>query len=1181
MRLSKIKLAGFKSFVDPTTINFVSNLTAVIGPNGCGKSNVIDAVRWVMGESSAKNLRGGALTDVIFSGSSARKPVGMATVELLFDNAQGKLGGEYANYSEIAIKRQVTRDGQSSYFLNGQRCRRKDITDIFLGTGLGPRSYAIIEQGMISRVIDAKPEDLRIFIEEAAGISKYKERRKETENRIKHTQDNMARLQDLRDELGNQLRHLERQSQAAERYKALKAEEKALAEQLAALTWRRLDVEIKHYETQIRETLTQLEKEQTDAQQIKTEQEKQRLEQIDTNEALNEVQKRYYGVGGEIAKIEQSIAHYQERHAQLKNDKAQAQEILSKTQQQLSQDQSKLVELQEKLAETQPEHEAILEEAQLLVEIQQQAELELEEWRDRTAELQQAAQLPTRTAEAEKAKIAQLERQIHQASERQLRIENELQQFKEIEDTSEIEALDQKIEGYQQQYDSIVENLENILVHRKEILAQLELLKPKTKSLQQELNAAKGEQSALQTLQEMALGKNAEDRVQWLASQGIDSASYMAEKIQVAKGFENAVETVLEGFLHALSVDKGKMPTIDALQQLNETEVCLIEWQENKSEVVIGERALVHYIQQCEYLPENIYQLLACVQVCETLAEAKQLLPTLPSNQSVITPQGYWLGQGWIRVKATAKDNVSILQRVEKLKTLDNDILQIEEKLENTLCEIESAEEKLKEIELEKENNQAEKNKLQQEMVNIQGEKRIKQNHFEQNRKRHLQINQELAECQNQCLSVQQEINAARSHLQNALDDMSQINDEQQRIMANKEPLQEGLVNARLKAKEAQEKKHQIALTLQTLKTQIESIIANNERSNEQIEQAKARLENIIESLEKSDEPVIGLKIELENNLEKRIIIEEELNEKRDLAAGIDNLLRELESRLNRHEQMATKLRDTLEHAKMQWQAVSVRRENALEKLKNTEIALEDLIASLPTEANEEDWQKNLTQVEQKIQRLGAINLAAIEEYDAAKQRKEYLDAQSEDLIEALTTLENAIKKIDKETRARFKETFDQINAGFSHKFPHLFGGGQASLLMTGEDLLDTGIGIMARPPGKKNSTIQQLSGGEKALTAVALVFSIFELNPAPFCMLDEVDAPLDDSNVGRFCNLVKDMSQTVQFIFISHNKLAIEMAQQLQGVTMREPGVSRLVTVDIEEAITMAQSGMEKSDAN
>lgn len=1182
MRLSKIKLAGFKSFVDPTTINFVRNLTAVIGPNGCGKSNVIDAVRWVMGESSAKNLRGGSLTDVIFSGSSARKPVGQATVELLFDNAQGKLGGEYANYSEIAIKRQVTRDGQSNYFLNGQRCRRRDITDIFLGTGLGPRSYAIIEQGMISRVIDAKPEDLRIFVEEAAGISKYKERRRETENRIKHTQDNLSRLQDLRDELGNQLRHLERQSQAAERYKTLKSEEKELTGQLAALTWKRLDEEIKLYETQIRETLTALEKEQTSAQQVKTQQEKQRLEQIEINESLNEVQKQYYSVGADIAKIEQSIAHHQERYNQLKKDKLEAEAFLEKTQHQLKQDEESLLLLQDNVAKCEPIQDDITREADFLNEIHQQAEEALEAWRDKTTDLQQAAQVPTRLAEAEKAKIAQLERQIHQTSERRIRIESELQLYQEKDDAPEIAVLDEKIEQLQLRYDTVIAQIETIIESRKEVVHSLEALKPQMKVLQQDLNKAKGEQSALQMLQEIALGKNAEYRSQWLTAQGVGNVSFVAEKIEVKSGFENAVEMVLEGFLQAVSIDKGKMLSLsDSIHELNETDVCLVEWQDKNSDIVVNDQALVHYLQNSDHLPDTIYQLLNQVRVCQTLEAARKLLPTLPHNGSVITPDGYWLGQGWIRVKSPSKNDTGILQRVEKLKALNSTISQLEEKLEETQFQIESAEEKLKEFDLEKENKQHEKNKVQQEIVNYQGERRIKQNHLEQNQKRHKQITQELSECQEQCFHIQQEINTSRALLQKALDEMSQLNEEQEALLISKESLQEAVVSSRLKAKEAQDKKHEIALTLRTYKTQIDSIVANNERSSQQIEQAKHRLENIIETFEKSDEPVIGLKMDLEANLEKRIVIEDELHNIRDVASNCDNLLRELETQLNRHEQTSLTLRDNLERAKMQWQAVSVRRENALEKLTHTEMVLEELLASMPQNANEELWQQTLTQVEQKIQRLGAINLAAIEEYDAAKQRKEYLDTQSEDLIEALTTLENAIKKIDKETRTKFKETFDRINAGFTQKFPHLFGGGQASLLMTGEDLLDTGIGIVARPPGKKNSSIQLLSGGEKALTAVALVFSIFELNPAPFCMLDEVDAPLDDSNVGRFCNLVKDMSKTVQFIFISHNKLAIEMAQQLQGVTMREPGVSRLVTVDIEEAITMAQNGMEKSDAN
>ncbi|MFI4937028.1 MAG: chromosome segregation protein SMC [Candidatus Berkiellales bacterium] len=1181
MRLSKIKLAGFKSFVDPTTINLMSNLTAVVGPNGCGKSNVIDAVRWVMGESSAKHLRGGALTDVIFSGSSARKPVGLATVELLFENAEGKLGGEYSNYAEIAIKRQVTREGESTYFMNGQKCRRKDITDIFLGTGLGPRSYAIIEQGMISRVIDAKPEELRVFIEEAAGISKYKERRRETENRIKHTHENLARLNDLRDELANQIRHLERQSQAAERYRELKTQEQERSAQLAALTWKKLDETIQRIEVQIRETLTELEKEQANLQQQKTEQEKQRIERNDINENLNDVQKRYYSLGGEIAKIEQALQHQQERENQLKADKSEAESTLTKIQSQLALDEENNQTRLQQIADLQPQFDEIVKEAELTLKHQHDAEATLENWREKVSAVQEASQIPSRIAEAEKAKIAQLERQIHQTNERQARLEAELTHIPLLVETPELAALDEKIDLFSDELQKSVEQLEIGALHKDEILARLNLLKPQIKECQNTLNETKGQAAALNALQEVAFGKNDEAKSAWLAEQHLDDQPYLAEKITVSQGFENAVEMVLEGFLNGLTVADHQMATVTSQLTAATGGMSFVEWQNHPSEKnETSANALVNYVKGSEFLPESLFQLLANVQVCQTLNEAEALLATLPLHQSVITPEGYWLGHGWVTVKdPNQASELGILYREEKLKQVEVQIDLNQKTLDELQQQFEDSEVALKQLDAAKEDQQHQKNKLQQELMALQSERRIKHNRIEQNQKRHQQVQQELAECQSLVQSAQQEVNVARSQLAEAIEQMAQLNSELQALNEHKGALQEAVVNSKIKAKENQTQKHQIELTIQNYHAKIEALTHHIQRGKDQIISAEEKLSHINASLKKNDEPLLALKLELEMNLEKRLVVEDELNQVRDDCAMIDNTLRTIEGQMTQHENKLTSLRDVLEKFKMEWQACSVRRENALEKLKNTTFVLEALLANLPLDANETAWQQELNDIQQKIQRLGAINLAAIDEFNAATERKQYLDSQLNDLTEALTTLESAIKKIDRESRAKFKETFDKINAGFMQRFPQLFGGGQATLSMLGEDLLDTGVGIIARPPGKKNSSIQLLSGGEKALTAVALVFSIFELNPAPFCLLDEVDAPLDDNNVGRFCDLVKEMAKKVQFVFVSHNKLAIEMAAQLLGVTMREPGVSRLVTVDMEEAKSMAESSEEREE--
>lgn len=1175
MRLKTIKLAGFKSFVDPTNINLISNLTGVVGPNGCGKSNVIDAVRWVMGESSAKNLRGEALTDVIFSGSATRKPVGQATVELMFDNVEGKLGGEYASYSEIAIKRQVTREGQSNYYLNGQRCRRKDITDIFLGTGLGPRSYAIIEQGMITRVILAKPEELRIFIEEAAGISKYKERRRETENRIQHTQDNLARLNDLRDELDKQLRHLERQSQTAARYQEFKTQEKTLSAQLATLAWQRLDREIVHYEQQIRETLVQLSEQQANVQQYKTANEKQRLMQSQANETLNEVQKRYYSLGAEISKIEQALVHQEERREQLKVDKSEAQEALHMANTLLEKDRHLLTELSEKITHAEPGYASAQEAVQMAQAVVESAEMQLEEWREQVAMHSQATLGPTRIAEAEKAKIAHLERQIQQIQERSKRLEAECQGLVQ-DDPIEAEALAQKREALSLQQEECIAQLEQVRAKKQACQAEIEAVRSELKQCEQVHHQTQGTLSALEALQASALGQNVESRKAWLAASGLGSSKAVAQLIQVQAGWEMAAEMVLEGFVEALGVSTRDMNDILTKADLLAQEgLGLLEWG-GAHTVESDSRCLIHYVQSPVSLPVVIQRLLQKIYVAQDVATAKALLSTLSVGESVVTPEGVWMGEGWIRIKKRpvgSSESGSLLAREEKIKQL---VLAHERQeaaidvLQQTLQEKQDA---LAQWEAFQETQQQEKNHLSQTIVTLEGQSRIVQNRIEQVQKRREAIQRELGECQVILQDCQQEVNQSRTKLHEVLEKMMIHTQEQEALTQQKAPLHENVHISRMQAKAATEKVNTLALEIQTFRTQVVALRTNVERFETQIESATLKLSTVADALTRIDEPVGELKMDLERRLEERLLIEEELSSARNEVASIDNVMRELEKKIELGEREIDRGREKSEQAKLQWQALCVHRENVLEKLKVLEVVLEEVSKTLPEGANEPEWQERLQDVEQKIQRLGPINLAAIEEHEAALQRKEYLDSQLADLTEALATLDNAIRKIDKETRAKFKETFDRVNSGFEKLFPKLFGGGQASLSMTGDDLLDTGITLMARPPGKKNSTIHQLSGGEKALTAVALVFAIFELNPAPFCMLDEVDAPLDDSNVGRFCGLVKEMSSAVQFIYVSHNKLAIEMAQQLQGVTMREPGVSRLVTVDIEEARSLVEA--------
>ena len=1180
MRLSKIKLAGFKSFVDPMTLHFVSNLTAVAGPNGCGKSNVIDAVRWVMGESSAKNLRGGAATDVIFSGSSARKPVGQATVELLFNNNEGRLGGEYAAYTEIAIKRQVTRDGQSSYFLNGQRCRRKDITDIFLGTGLGPRSYAIIEQGMISRVVESKPEELRVFLEEAAGISKYKERRKETESRIEDTQANLARLNDLKGELETQLRHLERQAQAAARYTALKEKENEMSAQLAALGWDRVNRENEAQETVIRETAVALEAQQAALQHTKTTIEKERVTQSEAHDGLNDIQRRFYSVGADIAKIEQTLAMHQERQTQLKSDHQDALGNLQTIQAQHSQDHQHQIRLQEETEQLNPTYAQASVGVNRAQEVLNETEIAFEEWRDQALMLQQAIQAPTREAEVEKSKISQLERQIHQTQERVVRLEAQLAELNQGADNNiqaHTEMMEEKIAQHTDEIEGLNDALETDHQEREKLKQSLLVLRGEIKAVQQSLNSLEGEQSALQALQAVALGQSQDHRSHWVKERGLDEAAFLAQKINVEPQWLLAVETVLEGFLDALAIERRAFETAcPYLTDLSEAGMGLLAWEpcaQRADNALPLAHSLATKIQNIQFFPENLQQSLSHIRVAQGLEQALEQVDDLAVHESIITPQGVWLGQGWAKRKAQKNEQAGVLVREEKLQTLRSEIEIKQAVFDDLQLSLETQEEQLRILAEQRERQQQEQSRLRQVLANLESDLKIKKNRFEQNQQRLQQVGIELRESEAIIQTGQTEVDQARKRLHAAIESMAAHTEASQKSEAQKADFVAAVNNARAHLKEQTTRSQELTLRLQGNAQQVKLLQENVQRFTQQLEGLHNRIAQLEASLLRNEEPVEGLREALEINLERRLHLEEALQLSREQVARVDNKLKDLSQELQHQEHQLALLQEKLQSAKLTWQTLTVRRETAIEKLKNTDYTLESLLANMPEGANEAQWEKELLDIAQKIQRLGAINLAAIEEFSAQQQRKTYLEAQCLDLTEALDTLESAIRKIDKEMREKFQTIFDQVNDRFKILFPKLFGGGQAALTLTGEDLLETGVTLMARPPGKKNSNISQLSGGEKALTAVALVFSIFQLNPAPFCMLDEVDAPLDDSNVGRFCSLVKEMSSTVQFIYVSHNKLAIEMAEQLQGVTMREPGVSRLVTVDIEEAKSLAEA--------
>ncbi|WP_065760381.1 chromosome segregation protein SMC [Pseudomonas defluvii] len=1162
MRLKCIRLAGFKSFVDPTTVNFPSNMAAVVGPNGCGKSNIIDAVRWVMGESSAKNLRGESMTDVIFNGSTSRKPVSQASIELVFDNSDNTLVGEYAAYAEISIRRKVTRDAQNTYFLNGTKCRRRDITDIFLGTGLGPRSYSIIEQGMISKLIEAKPEELRNFIEEAAGISKYKERRRETENRIRRTHENLERLTDLREELERQLERLHRQAQAAEKYKEYKAEERQLKAQLAALRWRALNDQVGQREAIIGDQEVAFEALVAEQRNADASIERLRDGHHELSERFNLVQGRFYSVGGDIARVEQSIQHGQQRLRQLQDDLKEAERSRQETESHLGHDRTLLATLAEELEMLEPEQEMTLAAAEESAATLEEAEGTMHGWQEQWDSFNTRSAEPRRQAEVQQSRIQQLEHSLERLAERQRKLGEERDQLSADPEDAAILELGEQLASSE----LLLEDLqleEQQAVERLEVLReQLQQVGSAQQQTQGELQRLGGRLASLEALQQAALDPGS-GTARWLQAQGLAQRPRLAEGLRVEPGWELAVETVLGADLQAVlvdaftgldlaSFDQGALRLLDVPGTATSLPGSLLD-------KVQGRVDLAPWLGQ--------------VRPVEDLDAALALRGQLAEGQSLVSRDGYWVGRHFLRVSRASDAEGGVLARGQELEQLrlEHEALQTElELLDEQLLTLREQQRSL-------EDGREQIRRRAQDEARQQGELKAQLSagkaRAEQLALRRRRLDEELSELLEQRAIEHESLGESRLQLQEALDLMAQDTEQRELLLAQRDNLRERLDRVRQEARQHKDHAHQLAVRLGSLRAQHDSTRQALERLELQSERLTEKREQLTLNLEEGEAPLEELRLKLEELLEKRMSVDDEMRQARLHMDEADRELREAEKRRSQAEQQSQLLRGQLEQHRMEWQGLSVQRKALQEQLHTDGYDLHGVLETLTEQASEQEAALELERIDGRIQRLGAINLAAIDEYQQQSERKRYLDAQNDDLVEALETLENVIRKIDKETRNRFKDTFDQINAGLQALFPKVFGGGSAYLELTGEDLLDTGVTIMARPPGKKNSTIHLLSGGEKALTALALVFAIFKLNPAPFCMLDEVDAPLDDANVGRYARLVKEMSQTVQFIYITHNKIAMEMADQLMGVTMHEPGCSRLVAVDVEEAMAMVDA--------
>lgn len=1164
MRLSTIKLSGFKSFVDPTVFHLPTNMTGIVGPNGCGKSNIIDAIRWVMGESSASRLRGDALTDVIFSGSSTRKPVSQATVELIFDNSEGNIGGEFARFSEISVKRSVSRDGQSNYYLNGARCRRRDITDLFLGTGLGPRSYSIIEQGMIGQIIEAKPEELRVYLEEAAGISKYKERRKETESRIKSTRENLDRLNDLREEIDKQLEHLKKQARAAEQYQLLQVERAEKDAQLKAMDYRKLGHELLKHQDSLREGELHLQKLLAEQRHAESQIELCRSQHIEASDSLAKVQSEGYRVSAELARIEQQVQHQRELKQGLEKARAEADQAFAQIERHLVDDQDKAGAIAAEIAEVEPQLASMQtgqDEAQNTL---RSAEQNLHDWQLRWDGYIKAQSEATRWAEVERTKIEYLEKQ-------NLELKRRTESLGQERGVLDPESISAGLQAMSEDHNSKRESLDTLAADLEARKAQLQGMQESQREKQTQLSelrkqfeSARGRLASLEALQHAALGQENTQSKAWLEAQGLAGHSRLGEILTVEPGWEFAVESALSNLLEAVTVeDTARL--LDSLAGIQQGHLALIDQATSGKDYPAS--SLASKIRG----PDAIRQYVSRVHTATDLAAAKSLLAGLSDNDSVITQAGEWLARGFARVLRSGHAQQGSLQRETEIKQLREHISQLAASEKSAVAELADIKDHLAEAELVREEAQRSMYLAHRSVSELSGQIQGAQSRLQSAQTRIGLIDAELLSASQTMDEAQVLISEARGRLQQATDAMAALELQRTALETQRRELAAGRDEARQLVRDRSDALHRMALSVQSQKTALSGLTQSIERLQQQRGQLSARVQEIAGQLQHGDSPIEQLNAQRQAMLEQRVLFERDLSAARSALDGVELELRRQEQLRQQSDAQALAQREKITSVRLLEQAVSLRADQLREAVEKAGAVIESVLETLSDNFDTDLWAKNLMDIDAKMRRLEPVNLAAIQEFGEQSERKTYLDAQNADLTQALDTLEEAIRKIDRETRGRFKETFDRVNAGVQDLFPRLFGGGHAYLELTGEDLLDTGVAIMARPPGKRVSNITLLSGGEKALTAVSLVFAIFKLNPSPFCLLDEVDAPLDEANVGRFSAMVTEMSEKVQFVFVTHNKATMESARQLSGVTMREPGVSRMVSVDLAEAARLA----------
>lgn len=1174
MRLNSIKLAGFKSFAEPTNFLLPGQLVGVVGPNGCGKSNIMDAVRWVLGESKASELRGESMQDVIFNGTTHRKPASRSSVELVFDNADHRAGGQWGQYTEIAVKRVLTRDGNSSYFINNQPVRRRDVQDVFLGTGLGPRAYAIIGQGTISRIIESRPEELRLFLEEAAGVSKYKERRRETENRLSDTRENLTRVEDILRELNANLEKLEKQAEVAAQYNALQGSVTLKQQQLWFLKRADAEADMAKIRTEGLEAVNEVESRMAELRNIEADLETIRQAHYAAGDTVNQAQGKLYEATAEVGRLEAEIRYVVEGRQRVEQ---------------------RLQQLGEQIAAWGTRREEAEIELETLagqgMDAEEQAEMlaaQLEEQSMQLPDLEDAHRTAQTKANEQRQLVTQVQQQIQvlaaeqrSTSEQSRQLETRHERLRA--DRNALAAPDEtRVTNLRQQYEEaaeLAEMAEAALVELQDSVPQLD---DERRQRQQALNQEGARQAdlaarmeALKALQEKV---KTDGKLQpWLAKHGLDSLQGLWSRLHVEPGWENALEAALRERMGALEVGRLDMVRGFLGAGGHDAPPARLAFYNKPSDTAAqngqGANRLSDLLRISDAgLQAVLVDWLTDCYTAPTLDEALTRRASLQPGETIYVPTGHAVTAHSVSFYAQDSEQSGLLARAQEIEHLEKELRAqtlIHEESRMALARAESA---YADASQRLVTARREASEAKQSAHELQVESLRLSQLAEQARARTAQLDADLGEVAAQLEELQERAVAAEARFEEL--DM-QLADSQERHAQ----LDERVIECERKVAECREQQRTLERRAQEATFSQRSVEARKGELQRTMETAMQQSKALAEERERAvaeqgrlnDAAAQG---GLQDALNLKMEREQALAACRSEYDDLTNKLRASDERRTQLERSMDPLRQRITEFQLKEQAarLGVEQFEGLLTEANADLAA---VAQSIAEGNVRlhGLQGDIDRLHREIAALGAVNLAALEELQIARERKTFLDAQMDDLTRAMTTLEDAIKKIDGETRELLSGTFDTVNRHFGRMFPELFGGGNAKLIITGDEILDSGVQVMAQPPGKKNQTIHLLSGGEKALTAIALVFAIFQLNPAPFCLLDEVDAPLDDANTERYAKLVASMSKGTQFLFISHNKIAMEMAQQLIGVTMQEQGVSRIVAVDMESALSMAEA--------